>query len=338
MNETLIARKTLSTPRHRTVWMEQGPASGPLMIFLHGWPELGLVWRAQLDHFAGRGWRCVAPDMRGYGGSSVPATIASYAVSELVGDMTELHDALGGAPAVWVGHDWGSAVAWSMASHHGTRCRGVINLCVPYFARGMALPTLLPLIDRTLYPTEKFPEGQWDYWLFYREHFAQAAQDFEANVEATLSLLYRRASQAQPKPAFTASIRTSQGWFGAAREAPRIPRDSSLLSQRDFESLVSAFQSSGFSGANAWYMNDAANLAYASQAPQFGRLTLPALFLHASWDQTCETVQSRLANPMREDCNDLGEVTIDCGHEMMLERPKELNEAITGWLSLRGLG
>jgi pimeloyl-ACP methyl ester carboxylesterase len=225
-----------------------------------------------------------------------------------------------------------------MASHHGTRCRGVINLCVPYFARGMALPTLLPLIDRTLYPTEKFPVGQWDYWLFYGEHFAQAGQDFEANVEATLSLLYRRASQAPPKPAFTASIRANQGWFGAAREAPRMPRDSSLLSQSDFESLVSAFQSSGFSGANAWYMNDAANLAYASQAPQFGRLTLPALFLHASWDQTCETVQSRLANPMREDCNDLSEVTIDCGHEVMLERPKELNEAITGWLSLKGFG
>jgi pimeloyl-ACP methyl ester carboxylesterase len=116
MNETEIARKTLNTPRHRTVWMEQGPASGPLMIFLHGWPELGLVWRLQLDHFAGLGWRCVAPDMRGYGGSSVPATTASYAVSELVTDMSELHDALGGAPAVWVGHDWGSAVAWSMAS------------------------------------------------------------------------------------------------------------------------------------------------------------------------------------------------------------------------------
>jgi pimeloyl-ACP methyl ester carboxylesterase len=339
MNKASTARKSVETARHRTVWMEQGPASGPLMIFLHGWPELGLVWRAQLDHFAGLGWRCVAPDMRGYGGSSVPSATASYAVSELVGDMIELHDALGGAPAVWVGHDWGSTVAWSMASHHGTRCCGVINLCVPYFTRGMALPTLLPLVDRSLYPMEQFPVGQWDYWLFYGEHFAQAAQDFEANVEATLALLYRRAvHDGQPKPAFSASIRANQGWFGVPRQAPRMPRDSSMLTQADFESLVSAFQSTGFLGANAWYMNDAANLAYAAQAPQFGRLTLPALFLHASRDQTCETVHSRLANPMREDCKDLTEVTIDCGHEVMLERPKELNEAMAVWLASKGLG
>src|SRR5690242_10612195 len=63
----------LETGRHRTAYLETGPADGPLMIFLHGWPELGLVWRAQLEHFGAAGWRCVAPDMRGYGGSSVPA-------------------------------------------------------------------------------------------------------------------------------------------------------------------------------------------------------------------------------------------------------------------------
>ena len=85
-------------------------------------------------------------------------------------------------------------------------------------------------------------------------------------------------------------------------------------------------------------MNDPENLAYAAQAPHFGRLTLPALFLHAARDPTCETVNSRLANPMREDCADLSEVTIDCGHEVMLERPKELNEAMAGWLSSKGLG
>ena len=49
--------------RHRTSWIEAGPADGPLMVFVHGWPELGLVWRAQVDHFARAGWRCVAPEV-----------------------------------------------------------------------------------------------------------------------------------------------------------------------------------------------------------------------------------------------------------------------------------
>lgn len=89
-SETVFIKHCLETGRHRTSWIEAGPSQGPLMIFLHGWPELGLVWRRQIDHFAARGWRCVSPDMRGYGGSSRPHSASSYAVRELVADMAEL--------------------------------------------------------------------------------------------------------------------------------------------------------------------------------------------------------------------------------------------------------
>ena len=86
----------IETSRHATAWIEAGPLDGPLMIFLHGWPEIGLLWQRQLRHFAAPGWRCVAPDMRGYGGSSVPGCVAAYAVREITADMVDLHDALGG--------------------------------------------------------------------------------------------------------------------------------------------------------------------------------------------------------------------------------------------------
>ena len=272
--------------------------------------------------------------MRGYGGSSVPTEIAAYAVRELVGDMVGLHEALGGAPAVWVGHDWGSPVAWAMASHHADRCHAVISLCVPYFAHGFALPNLVPLVDRTLYPADRYEVGQWDYWLFYREHFAQAARTFEADVAATLGLLYRTAPPHEPStPAFTASIRAQGGWFGPADRASSLSRDAALLTDDDFTSLVEAFRSTGFSGPDAWYMNDAANLAYAADAPNFGRLTLPVLFLHAARDAVCETKRGRLAMPMREDCADLTEVTIEAGHALMLEQPDIVNAAIETWLA-----
>ena len=336
MADTAFARYVTQSARHRTAWIEAGPADGPLMVFIHGWPELGLVWRAQLEHFAAAGWRCVAPDMRGYGGSSVPDRASAYAVRELVADMVELHDALGGQPAIWIGHDWGSPVAWAMASHHAERCRGVVNLCVPYLARGLALPNVVPLVDRVLYPADAYPVGQWDYWLFYREHFGQAASDFEADVRATLALLYRTGSSAAVgKPGRSAAIRANGGWFGAARQAPAMPRDEALLSHADFEALVSAFAATGFGGADAWYMNDAANLAYAAEAPRFGRLALPALFLHAAWDVTCDTLHSRLADPMREDCSDLTEATIMGGHELMLERAGAVNAEIAQWLDAR---
>ncbi|WP_210184547.1 alpha/beta hydrolase [Rhizobium sp. YK2] len=101
--------------------------------------------------------------------------------------------------------------------------------------------------------------------------------------------------------------------------------------------MVEAFSVTGFSGADAWYMNDAANLAYAAEARNFGRLTLPALFIHATNDIVCDTTRSRLAEPMREDCKRLSEVTIEGGHEIMLEAPTAVNEAIAGWLQSAGL-
>jgi len=332
----VLTEQSVETSRHRTAWVEAGPTDGPPMIFLHGWPELGIVWRAQVEHFAAAGWRCVAPDMRGYGGSSAPDTIAAYTARELVTDMVELHDALGGEPAIWVGRDSGSRVAWGMASHHADRRHGVVSLCVPYQARGIALPTLVPLVDRDLYPVERYPVGQWDYWLFYRERFNEAARQFEANVAETIAALYGRSSPAAVgKPAMTATVREKGGWFSPTGPSPSLRRDESMLAAEDFDRLVAAFQRNGFSGPNASYMNDEANLAFAAEAPAFGRLTLPALFIHAAWDTVCETIRSRLAEPMRADCDDLSEVTIDGGHELMLERPDEVNVAIEQWIRER---
>jgi pimeloyl-ACP methyl ester carboxylesterase len=86
---------TFHSPRRATHYWEAGPAGGPLMIFLHGWPEIGLVWRAQVEAFASEGWHCIAPDLRGYGGSSTPTASEAYALKEIVDDMVELHDHLG---------------------------------------------------------------------------------------------------------------------------------------------------------------------------------------------------------------------------------------------------
>ena len=92
---------TFRSPRHTTHYWEAGPAGGPLMIFLHGWPQIGLVWRGQVEAFASEGWHCIAPDMRGYGGSSAPTAPEAYALKEIVDDMIELHNHLGAGPAIW---------------------------------------------------------------------------------------------------------------------------------------------------------------------------------------------------------------------------------------------
>src|SRR3569833_4098780 len=91
-----LVLRTFSTLRHTTYYIEVGPADGPLMILLHGWPSINLLWRAQMDAFAADGWHCVAPDLRGYGGSSVPAANHAYCNEQVVADMAAQPEHLGG--------------------------------------------------------------------------------------------------------------------------------------------------------------------------------------------------------------------------------------------------
>lgn len=333
-----LQQHTLETSRHRTAYLEIGPPDGSLFIFVHGWPELGIVWRAQFEYFAAAGWRCIAPDMRGYGGSSVPTDVAAYSLREVITDLVELHDALGGAPAVWAGHDWGALAVWAMAAHHAERCRGVINLNVPYFPASFGLQSVVPLVDRALYPVERYPLGQWDYIQFFIDNAAQAAHDFDADVAAFLANLYRRGSpDLVGQSAFTATVRERGGWFGPAHRAPKLDRDPAILSAEDFATLATALETNGFTGPDNWYLNTEANRAYAQEAPASGRLTLPVLFLHAAWDVIVDTVHSPLAGPMRAACADLTEATFDAGHWLAQERPDEVNATITQWLTAKQL-
>ena len=96
-----------------------GEAGRPLMLFLHGFPEFWAAWRKPMEHFAARGWLCVAPDLRGYNLSDKPEGVESYKAKHLIGDVLALGAHYGkGSPDgkfVLVAHDWGGAVAWGVA-------------------------------------------------------------------------------------------------------------------------------------------------------------------------------------------------------------------------------
>jgi pimeloyl-ACP methyl ester carboxylesterase len=328
-----VTEHVARTPRHSTFYLACGPADGPPMIFVHGWPELSASWRHQLPCFGALGFRAVAPDMRGYGRSSVYMRHEDYAIEHAVADMLELLQSLGHERALWVGHDWGAPVVWALASHHPERCVAVANLCVPYFAQGFCPETIVPYVNRDIYPEATHPVGQWDYQLFYQESFAQAQQAFEADVRATVKLQFRKGKpEALGKPSPLARVRANGGWFGPAGRAPDLPRDADILTEQDLETYTEALTRNGFFGPNSWYMNHARNRQYAARAPNGGRIDMPVLFLHARFDLICETLNSRLAEPMRRDCARLTEGAVPSGHWMAQERPAEVNAALARWL------
>lgn len=86
---------------------------GPLVLLLHGFPQFWWTWRHQLVSLAAAGYRAVAVDLRGYGGSDKPPR--GYDLPTLAGDATGLIRALGETGAIVVGHDWGGLLAWTMA-------------------------------------------------------------------------------------------------------------------------------------------------------------------------------------------------------------------------------
>jgi pimeloyl-ACP methyl ester carboxylesterase len=331
-----VVEGIVKTARHKTFFLACGAQDGPLIVFVHGWPELSISWRHQLPCIAGLGFQTVAPDMRGYGRSSVYSRHEDYALEHIVKDMLELLDALGREKAVWVGHDWGSPVVWSLASHHPDRCFGVANLCVPYFAKGFTPRTLVPYVDRAVYPEARYPVGQWDYQLFYEESFDKASATFEADVRNTVKALFRKGNPGgKGKPSRTAEVRADGGWFGGAGRAPDVPMDTDVLTEEDFHKYVAALESNGFFGPDSWYMNAERNLEYATKAASGGKLVLPVLFLHGEYDYTCETVTSRLAEPMRQDCRNLTEVIVPSGHWMAQEKPRAVNAALAKWLAVQ---
>jgi pimeloyl-ACP methyl ester carboxylesterase len=331
-----VTEHVVRTPRHSSFYLAAGSRGATPIIFVHGWPELAISWRHQLPAMAALGFHAIAPDMRGYGRSSIYPIHADYALEHAVRDMIELIDHLGAERAIWVGHDWGAAVVWCIASHFPERCHGVANLCVPYSARGFAPANLLPYADRSVYPEAEYPWAQWEYMAFYEANFAHAQAGFEAKVANTVSAIFRRGNPAAAgSPSRTALVRKNNGWFGPANTAPEIPRDTELLTEADWHAYTAALTRTGFFGPDSWYMNHDANIAYAQHARNGGRLAMPTLFLHGAYDYTCETMSSRLAEPMRADCADLTEVTVPSGHWMPQEKPEHVNAALAKWLGAK---
>jgi len=111
---------------------------GPAILFVHGFPDTSYTWRRQMQAVAAAGYHAIAPDMRGYGGSSAPADAALYTPLQTAGDLVGLLDALQVSQAIIVGHDWGATHAWNAALMRPDRFKAVFCLSVPYSPRGEA--------------------------------------------------------------------------------------------------------------------------------------------------------------------------------------------------------
>jgi pimeloyl-ACP methyl ester carboxylesterase len=121
---------------------DAGPADGEVVVLLHGFPQHNDSWDAVIDRLTARGYRCLAPNQRGYSPGARPTRRRDYRMPELVADVLALIDASGAQRVHLVGHDWGAAVAWSVAAEHPDRLASLMAISVPHPAAFLkAIPT-----------------------------------------------------------------------------------------------------------------------------------------------------------------------------------------------------
>jgi pimeloyl-ACP methyl ester carboxylesterase len=135
---------------HRTVEVngikmhvaEKGNKDGPVVLFLHGFPELWYSWRHQIAALGSLGYHAVAPDLRGYGDTEAPASVSSYTILHLVGDVVALIDSLGVDQVFLVAHDWGALIGWYLCMFRPERIKAYVTLSIPFIPRNPKVKTV----------------------------------------------------------------------------------------------------------------------------------------------------------------------------------------------------
>ena len=300
--------------------------SGPLVLLVHGVPELSISWRAQVDALAAAGFRAVAPDMRGYGDAEKPADRDSYAILHLVGDMVDLVRALGEARCVVVGHDWGAAVAWHCALMRPDLFTAVAALSVPFQPRrpkGPPTAAMAALSKRA---------GLGDLYISrFQADDAHAA--FDADPATALRKMFHAYDGATPPE------RQSTGFLPEGVDLTESIADDVALppwmSDPHFDEYVAAFSAGGFRAPLDWYR--CLDLNWAQTAfLQDARVRVPAAFMVGERDPVRHYAGPHEA-AMKDWIPDLRvqRVLSGAGHWIQQERPDEVNAFLLDFL--RGL-
>jgi pimeloyl-ACP methyl ester carboxylesterase len=292
--------------------------SGPAVVFCHGFPDLAFGWRHQLAATAAAGFHAIAPDQRGYGGSTAPSDVAAYGLTELTGDLVGLLDALGIERAFFVGHDWGGFVAWAMPVLHPSRVLGVAGLCTPY----MAFPSVATHLSVV------GGDARRQYVAWFQQPDAPEAE-MDANVRAILTRVLRTGAPLEEVVRFAlADGRLNMNPFLDVGEWPVL--GDALGDPGDIDHYCRVYERTGFRGGINWYRNIDRN---AAEHPAIGirKLDLPCLMLTAERDPG---LRPEFADRMPGLCSDLELHRIEkVGHWIAQEVPDMVNARLLAWLA-----
>ncbi len=316
MHSTLPAPRIVNVGEINMAVYETG--SGPPVILVHGFPELAYSWRHQIPALANAGYRVIAPDMRGYGGTDKPTRVSDYTIQKLIGDLTGLMDISSLDKALIVGHDWGALVAWQMALLAPERMAGLINLNIPFYKR----PPINPVTIM------RCKLGK-DFYIVNFQNSDEADRRFAENPARFLDVMMRRRKRPVAATGNKREKRRPISLLHMLDDSE--PTGEPILDEAELAVFADAFSVGGFTGPINWYRNFKHNWKSTRGVEQIVRV--PTLFIGASEEMVASPKQ---VEAMRPHVPDLEICWIaDCGHWTQQEKPEELNRLMLEWLGKR---
>lgn len=278
---------------------------GNPIVLCHGWPELAYSWRHQMLALAAAGYHVIVPNQRGFGGSSCPSDVEAYDIAQLTGDLAGLLDHFGYSGAIFMGHDWGANVVWSMALLHPHRVSKLINLALPYQTR-----TEVPWIE---FMEALFGPDQ--YFVHFNRQPGVAEAVLDENPERFLRNLFRK--NLAPEPPAPGMMMINLARAEAALGDP-------VLGDAELAVFAEAFKRSGFTGGINWYRNLDRNWHILADVDPI--IQIPALMIYGAQDMIppSDTLKDYVPNVEIE--------TLNCGHWIQQELPEETTQAVLTWL------
>jgi pimeloyl-ACP methyl ester carboxylesterase len=301
---------------------------GPMVVFCHGFPECWYSWRHQLPVVAAAGFRAVALDMRGYGGTTAPGATSDYTLSHMVGDVVGVVAALGERQAVVVGHDWGSPIAWYCALMRPDVFRAVVGMSVPYVA-----PAVLPP-GVTIASRMREAAADRQYYRLYFQEPGVAEANLEADVYRTVrGFLYSVSGDVVTDGVFE---RGWDGYFPVEQDFVQqlvVPEDlPPWLTEGDVRFYASVLSRSGFHGGLSWFRNY--DTQPAILAPFVGAtITAPSMYIAGENDRIAANPSALEKFPTSLPGLRGVHVLPDAGHWIQQERPLEVNDALVAFLT-----
>jgi len=316
---------TFETVEHEDIRLRVASAGeGPLILCVHGWPELWYSWRHQMAFFAERGFRVVAMNVRGYDGSSQPHDVSAYTLRHLAGDAAAVIDALGGGEAIVLGHDWGAPIAWNTARLHADKVRAVAGLSVPYFPVG-------PVSSLELWKTMYADQGRFFYQLYFQNE-GVAEAEFEAdNARALRMIYYSACGDAKADSGLIGDKPADATMLQGLVDPDPFP---GWLTPEDLQVYAAGFESSGRRGPLNRYRAQTLDAEDLGQLPD-AELSQPAAFIGGEHDPV------RRFAPGIDVYADAGAACLDfrgttiipgAGHWVQQEAPDATNAALATFI------